>query len=170
MGVTDVFSIQNQYASIPFAGVVIILVAAVHEPESMGLVLNASGACLVAIAARMVVPAWLYDYLALIGLLQPLLFGVGLTYYGLGLPSIQDLISICLMIAPVLLLGCILIPIFKVPFMDNISMDGHLLTLPLAFAIMVVGATLTEPADLDSLKVVMSVTAASALSAAVLPR
>jgi hypothetical protein len=95
-------SVQNQYASLPMAFVCILILAALAEPDSFAQIGSAIGSCVGALCVRALLPQYLYDYLALVALLGPLLFAVGLTYYGLGFPPLSDFVATCLTLAPFL--------------------------------------------------------------------
>jgi len=170
MGLQDPFSIESQYGSIPLAFFMILALAALTEDEARNQVVSVMGAVVGSIAVRGLLPGWVYDYLALLALLAPLFFGAGLTYYGLGLPPIMDMLHNGLYIGIATTMGCILIPFTKMRFTDCQSMDVHLMSIPLVFAFILAGGAIAEPKDLESILTVTGVIAGVIAAPMVCPR
>lgn len=171
MAFSDPFAIDNQYASVPLAFVLIVALAALTEEEAMRQVMSVFGAAFGAVALRAVLPSSVYDYCALGGLLSPLLFGVGLTYHGLGLPPLADMFHYLLYISIAVTVACILICSTKMHFTDCQSMDVHLMCIPLVFGFIICAAAIAEPEqDLQSILTVVAVVIAVVTAAVVCPR
>lgn len=170
MAITDVFSIQTQYLSLPMAFIVIVLVASIAEPASRASVLSVLGTTAAAIGARALVPAWVYDAFALVGALLPLLMGLGLVWVGMGLPQWTELILYTVVAVPLLIGASVAIPASGIRFTDSIVMDTHRRAAALAFFMIVFVGAATEPESLQSVLVMAGAVLTAILPIAVLPR
>ena len=140
------------------------------EVESFWNLLSVLGAAAGACALRAVVPAWVYDALALVGLLSPLLCILGLTYVGMGLPPLADMSLSVILAIPAILAGCVAVATSGIPFSESTAIEGHLRTGALSFGFIVVIAALTEPESLLSLLTMLGVVTAAVAPAALCPR
>ena len=148
----------------------IVGIAALVEPQSFVNVGRVLFSCTITIISRATLGAKAYDYLALVGLLLPLLLGIGLTWYGLDLPSLVDMGSYLLYISIAVSAGCIVILSVRMRFTDTISMERHLAILPLVFGFIVVGGAVTDSDQTDSFLTMFGVVTAAVVAPLLCPR